>query len=140
MCSYRLARSNNQIVAMGGPQHEPEDTTMNVSAPIFALCLTFGTAQAQSMIDERCGQDHVNQITELGDVISNPDGYYVRSLQTQLSHGDPRIVRAVGTEYRLCTRPAVTPDMDANEALLLKNKRVVKFLFVPIKNCPKPNS
>lgn len=113
---------------------------MNVSALIFAMCMAVGTAQAQSMIDERCGQDHMNQIAGLGDVISNPDGYYVRSLQTQISHGDPRIVRAVGREYHLCIRSVATPNLDANEALLYKNERMVKFLFVPIEDCPKPIS
>jgi hypothetical protein len=110
---------------------------MNISAYVFALTMVAGTADAQSAIDQNCGQGHVNQTTVQGDVTANPDGYYVRSLQTQLSHGDPRIVRAVGGEYHLCTRPAETPDMDATQATLLKNGRVVKFLFIPIEGCPK---
>jgi len=113
---------------------------MKLSAYVFALTMIAGAADAQSIIDQLCGQDHANQATTQGDVTSNPDGYYVRSLQTQLSHGDPRIVRAVGREYHLCTRPAATPDMDVNQAMFLKNGRVVKYLFIPIEGCPKPVS
>jgi hypothetical protein len=113
---------------------------MNVSAYVFALTMVSGAADAQSVIDQLCGQDHVNQTTMQGDVTSNPDGYYVRSLQTQLSHGDPRIVRAVGREYHLCMRPAATPNMDANQAMQLKNARVVKYLFIPVEGCPRPLS
>lgn len=113
---------------------------MNVSAYVFALTVAAGAAEAQSVIDQLCGSNHVNQIIAQDDVTSNPDGYYVRSLQSQLSHGDPRIVRAVGKKYHLCTRPAATPDLDANQATLLDNERVVKYLFIPIEGCPGPMS
>ncbi len=113
---------------------------MNVSAYIIALTMAAGAADAQSMIDQLCGQGHVNQTNKQGDVTANPDGHYVRSLQIQLRHGDPRIVRAVGNEFHLCTGPAATPDMDANQAMLLKNERVVKYLFIPVEGCPKPVS
>jgi len=113
---------------------------MKLSAYVFALTMVASTADAQSVTDQLCGQDHVNQTILEGDITSNPDGYYVRSLQTQLSHGDPRIVRAVGSEYHLCTRPAATPDMDENQAMLRKNGRVVKYLFIPMEGCPKPVS
>lgn len=83
---------------------------MNVSAYIIALTMAAGAADAQSKIDQLCGQGHVNQTNIQGDVTSNPDGHYVRSLQIQLRHGDPRIVQAVGREYHLCTGPAATPD------------------------------
>lgn len=110
---------------------------MNLSAYVFALTMVAGAAHALSVIDQLCGLDQVNQATVQGDVTSNPDGYYVRSLQTQLSHGDPRIIRAVGREYHLCTGPAATPDMDANQVMLLNTGRAVKYLFILIEGCPK---
>ncbi|MGR3617702.1 MAG: hypothetical protein ACU0BB_16915 [Paracoccaceae bacterium] len=110
---------------------------MNVSSYIFALTLVAGTADAQSMIDQLCEPGHVSEIAAQGDVTSNPDGYYVRSLQTQLSHGDLRIIPAVGTVYHLCTRPAATPEMGTTKAMLLEDDRVIKYLFVPVKGCPK---
>lgn len=113
---------------------------MKVSVYIFALSMVAGAAEAQSIIDQRCGPNHINQIATQGDLVANPDGYYVRSLQTQLSHGDPRIVQAVGREYHLCTRPASTPDMDTNQTILFKNERTIKYLFVPSEGCPKPVS
>jgi hypothetical protein len=105
---------------------------MKVPATVFALCLAAGTAQAQSTIDQMCGQGHVNEIAKLGDVTENPDGYYVRDLQVQLSHGDPRIIRTIGQAFHLCTRGAATPNMESSAALLLMNERRVKFLFVPV--------
>ena len=72
----------------------------------------------------------------LNDVTANPDGYYIRSLQTQLSHGDPRIIQATGKKFHLCTRSAATPDMDGTKALTMINERAVKYLFVPV-DCPK---
>jgi hypothetical protein len=53
------------------------------------------------------------------DVRANPDGYYVVSLRTQLSHGDLRIVNATGEVFHLCTSSAATPDMETTRALLL---------------------
>lgn len=113
---------------------------MNVSAYVFALIMVAGAAEAQSVIDQLCGSNHVKQTIANDDVTSNPDGYYVRSLQTQLSHGDRRIVPAVGSEYHLCTRPAATPDMHASQVMLLKNGRVIQYLFIPIEGCPRPVS
>lgn len=117
---------------MGRPQQKHEDITMKAFALILALSTVAGTAQAQSMIDELCGHDHINETTGLDDVTSNPDGFYVRSLQTQLSFGDPRIVRAVGGAFHVCTRSAATPDMDSAGAFNLKTLHVVKYLLVPI--------
>ena len=90
------------------------------------------TAYAKSRIIDLCGDGHVNEVAAAADVAANPDGYYIRSLQTQLSHDDPRIVNAIGAEFHLCTRSAATPDMDATTALLLMNERTVKYLFVPV--------
>lgn len=109
---------------------------MRLPLTVFALCIASGTAQAQSIIDRSCGPNHVNQIAEIGDITENPDGYYVRSLQVQLSHGDPRIVQSVGKTFHLCTSSAATPDMDSTKALLMMSKQRVKFLFVPA-DCPR---
>jgi len=105
---------------------------MNVPTYIIALTMIAGTAEAQSMIGQLCGQDHINQTATPDDVMPNPDGYYVQSLQTQLSHGDPRIVQAVGESYHLCTRGASTPDLDTSRAIILENRRVITYLFVPV--------
>ena len=113
---------------------------MKVSAYVFALSIVGGAVEAQSMIDQLCGQTHISQTNAQDDVTSNPDGYYVLSLQIQLSHGDPRIVQAVGKEYHLCTQSAATPEMNANRVFRLKNERVIKYLFVPLEDCPKPVS
>ena len=81
---------------------------MNVSAPIFALCMVADAAQALSMIGALWGQDHINQVAEIDDSMPNPDGYYLRSMKTHLSHGDTRIVEAVtarselGSIYYVC--------------------------------------
>lgn len=105
-----------------------------------ALILTAGTAISGEKIDTLCGAGHVNEVSSDGDVTENPNGYYIRSMQVQLSHGDPRLVLGVGDEYRLCTRPAATPDMEANRARLLVNERAVKYLFVPFAPRPKRGS
>jgi len=105
---------------------------MKISAYVLALTMAASTANAQSRIDQLCGQGHANQTAGQGDVMENPDGYYVRSLQTQLSHGDPRIVQAVGIAFHLCTRRAATPDMDSSQAINLLNQHEIKYLFVPV--------
>lgn len=93
--------------------------------------LTAMPASAGTMIDTLCGDNHSNEVLSADDVTANPDGYYIRSLQTQISHGDIRIVQAVGKEFHLCTRSAATPDMEATKAALLAGERSVKYLFVP---------
>lgn len=105
-------------------------TTLTIAAFVF---LAATTAKSETMVDSLCGADHVNE-TVAGDILANPDGYYVRSLRVQLSHGDARIIQAVGDEFHLCTRTAATPEMDAGMAKLLMNERRVRYLFVPI--CP----
>ena len=105
---------------------------MNVSAYIIALTMIAGTAEAQSKVAELCGPDHVNQIVAKGEVMENPDGYYVRGLQIQLSHGDPRIVQAVGDTFNLCTRNAATPDMDHSNAINFAQRSEIRYLFVPV--------
>lgn len=98
-----------------------------------AIALTMATAaQAETRIDSLCGSEHSNEVAGNTDINTNPDGYYVVSLRTQLSHGDPRIVNAIGEEFHLCTSGAATPDMETTRALLLMQTRVVKYLFVPM--------
>ncbi len=98
--------------------------------------LSASVACADSRIETLCGVGHLNEVAAADDVVSNPDGFYIRSLQTQISYGDPRIVQTNGSSFHLCTASAATPDMDINKALLLVNERRVKYLFAPI-NCPK---
>lgn len=107
---------------------------------IAFLALCAAPALAESKIDSLCGTGHVDETAHAGDVSANPDGYYIRSLQVQLRHGDPRIVQAVGKQFHLCTRSAARPDMEATRALLLQGEREVKYLFVPT-DCPEqPNT
>ncbi len=101
-----------------------------------AILCAAAPAFAGSRIDSLCGDGHVNEALADDDVSANPDGYYIRSLRTQLSHGDPRLITNVGTSFHLCTRAAATPDMDAGKARLLQDERAVRYLFVPMA-CPK---
>lgn len=109
---------------------------------IFFLSVAMNaSAQAQSLIDAHCGLDHKNELAANQVISENPDGFYLPGLKTQLSHGDPRIIRAVGSEFHLCTRDAARPNMDATQLYTLTLKREVKYLFVPNKDCPTgPNS
>lgn len=109
---------------------------MNVSGYVFAMALVAGGAEAQSTIDQHCGEGAINQAVSLGDVVANPDGYYVRSLRTQLSHGDARIRQAVGTTFFLCTRSAATPDMDVSGISNAAGRNEITYLFVPTA-CPR---
>jgi hypothetical protein len=113
---------------------------MRSAIALTAITLVMATAaQAETRIDRLCGSQHRNEVTSTSDVRANPDGYYVTSLRTQISHGDPRIVSATGREFHLCTSSAATPDMETTRALLLMQDRVVKYLFVPIKlDLPNP--
>src|SRR5262245_38039062 len=102
---------------------------------IVALALTFAAqsaANADSGIARLCGPHHVNEVASGDDVRPNPAGYFVASLREQISDGDPRIILSTSDEFYLCTRPAATPDMDTSKALLLMQKRTVKYLFVPV--------
>ncbi len=103
---------------------------------LAALVATAGPAVAGSRIDTLCGAGHINESVGPDDVTENPDGYYIRSLRTQLTHGDPRIVQGVGSEFHICTRSAATPEMEAGIARLLMEERAVKYLFVPL-DCPR---
>lgn len=102
---------------------------------IFALTaialVLASAAKAVTRIDTLCGSEHRNEVAGPRDVMANPGGYYIVSLRTQLSHGDPRIVKATGEEFHLCTSSAATPDMETTRALLLMQTREVKYLFVP---------
>ena len=109
---------------------------MKLSATLTALTILFaGTAVAESRIDTLCWADHVNEVNSANDIVANPDGFYIRSLEVQLSYGDPRIMLATGNRFHLCTRSAATPDMNENLARLMMGERRVKYLFVPI-TCP----
>ena len=108
-----------------------------ILATMSALIAMTTSVQAESIISELCGLNHENEVQMQSDIQANPDGYFIRDLKIQLSHGDPRIVVAVGDEFHLCTRSAATPDMSANTVEMMKADREVKFLFVP--NCPKRN-
>ena len=103
--------------------------------------ISSNVAFADSRVSTFCGESHANEITAIDDVVANPDGVYIQSLGTQISHGDPRIIQTTGKAFHLCTASAATPDMDVTMALSLINERRVRFLFVPI-DCPKqvPNS
>ena len=106
---------------------------MKATATLTALAILAALpAYAGSKIDRMCGPGHVNEALSTSDVTANPDGYYIHSLQTQISHGDERIVQAVGEVFHLCTRSAARPDMDTTKALLMMGERQVKYLFVPI--------
>ncbi len=108
------------------------------SVAFFSTCTTLSSASAaDSRIATLCGKTQFNEIAGLDDVSANPDGYYVRSLRTQVSHGDPRIVQSNGESgYFLCSVSAATPDMDTTQTVLMKQKRRVKYVFVPA-GCPK---
>ena len=110
---------------------------MKLVATLTALtALSAAAANAQSRVETLCGVNHINEVASVGDVVANPDGYYIQSLRTQISHGDPRIIRATGASYNLCTRSAATPDMSTTIALTLMDEREVRYLFVPV-DCPK---
>ena len=110
---------------------------MKAKLAIAAAAIVSASASfADSRIESLCGAGHLNEVAAADDVVSNPDGFYIRSLQTQISFGDLRIVQTTGSSFHLCTASAATPDMDSNKALLLMNERRVKYLFAPI-DCPK---
>jgi hypothetical protein len=106
---------------------------MTKTLALTAITLVLASAvHAETRIDTLCGTAHQNEVAGSQDVTANPDGYYIVSLRTQLSHDDARIVKATGEVFHLCTRSAATPDMETNRALLLMQTREVKYLFVPI--------
>lgn len=105
--------------------------TKTLALTVIALVMA-SAAQAQTRVDTLCGSGHRNEVADRHDVKANPGGYYIASLRTQLSHGDPRIVKATGDEFHLCTSSLATPDMEATRAQLLMQHKKVKFLFVPI--------
>ncbi len=97
------------------------------------LAITASTgANADSRIERFCGSGHVNEMTSVNDVTSNPDGYFVVSLGEQVSEGDPRIILTNNSGFHLCTRQGTTPGMDANDIYRQEGNARVKFLFVPI--------
>lgn len=82
-------------------------------------------------VAELCGAGHVNEVAGPGDVEANPDGFYVNSLQEQISLDDARIVFSNVEAPYLCTRMAATPDMDTTNVILNGGLRVTSWLFVP---------
>lgn len=103
--------------------------TLGITALLTTLAMS---AHAQdSRIASLCGADHSNEVAGAEDVRANPDGYYIASLQEQLTLGDPRIIQTNDTDAYLCTRPAATPEMDATNAALNEDARVTRWLFVP---------
>ncbi len=82
-----------------------------IATTAVALIATTTFTQAQSKTTELCGAGHANELQQQSDIQSNPDGYFVRGLNTQLSNGDPQIIQAVGDVFHLCTRSAATPNM-----------------------------
>ena len=101
---------------------------------VIALIASAALANAESKITMLCGADHANELVSQVDVQANPDGYFIRGLNIQISHGDPRLIQAVGEEFHLCTRAAATPDMPTTMAHQLTNERAVMYLFVPNPN------
>jgi hypothetical protein len=87
---------------------------------------------AETRIDTLCGPEHRNEVASPQDVKANPAGFYIVSLRTQLSQGDPRIVEATGEVFHLCTSSMATPDMETTRFQLLMQTRQVKYLFVPM--------
>jgi len=118
------------LQAAGQPKKEK---SMQRTIIAVALALAAGSAAAGpgSIIETMCGLTANSAATGPGDIAANPAGFYIRSLATQISDGDPRIVRTAGTDYYLCTRAAATPDMSATEVLRRAGGRVVRYLFVP---------
>lgn len=107
------------------------------AALIFTIAANGALAETGTdspMISELCGAGHINEVASQADIQANPDGYFIRGLNIQLSHGDPRIIQAVGNEFHLCTRSAATPEMPETMAILMVEERDVKYLFVPA--CP----
>ncbi|MEJ8560140.1 hypothetical protein QTO30_02035 [Yoonia sp. GPGPB17] len=111
-------------------------TTFSAIALIATATIAFADGStasdyADSRVIEFCGADHVNEMQAEDDVRANPDGYFVVSLQEQVSLGDPRIILTTADTPYLCTRSAATPDMDQTNALQNADTRVVSWLFVP---------
>lgn len=107
---------------------------MKRTSIIIALSVLFAmpmAAKADPRISKLCGPDHLNEVASEVDVSPNPVGFYVTSLQEQVSDRDPRIILSTEDKFYLCTRTAATPDMDAAKALLLMQERTVKYLSVP---------
>ena len=101
-----------------------------------AVVVSATASYADSRIAALCATGHLDEVTAANDVMSNPDGFYIQSLQTQISHGDPRIIRTNTSGFHVCTASAATPEMDSSKALLLMDERRVTYLFVPV-DCPK---
>ena len=117
-----------------------KDLNMKLSVYTVLLGAAMTTqAAAQSSIDALCGAGHANEAAAFGAVSPNPDGYYLPGLNIQLSHGDPRIVRAVGSDFHLCTRPASTPEMsaaasDVEKAFMFM---ILRPLMMESSSCPQ---
>lgn len=98
---------------------------------MIALAATLFPASvpAQPLGSTFCGQD---PITTAGDVLSNPGGYYIKSLGVEIRYGDPRIIPSASDQPFFCTRSAATPAMDDAAAAQQQHRQVVEYLFVPL--------
>jgi hypothetical protein len=100
-------------------------------AATAATALEKEVAQIDSRVAELCGTGHVNEIAGPDDIRSNPDGYFVTSLNEQISLEDGRIVFTNAQAPYLCTRSAATPDMDMANVSKNADRRTTSWLFVP---------
>lgn len=107
----------------------PMEEIMKYTMIALAAALLPASVQAQPLGSKLCGQD---PITSAGDVQSNPQGYYIKSLGVEIKYGDPRVIPSASDQPFFCTRPAATPAMDDAAAAGKRRKRVVEYLFVPI--------
>lgn len=88
-------------------------------------------SQIDSRVSALCGSEHSNEIAGPNDVTANPDGYFVTSLNEQISLDDERIVFTNATAPYLCTRQVATPNMDATNVIQKADQRTTSWLFVP---------
>ena len=100
------------------------------TAQVAAASETQG-AQVDSRVSAFCGTEHVNEIAGPNDVVANPDGYFVTSLNEQISLDDERIVFTNAEAPYLCTRQVATPNMDATNVIQKADQRMTSWLFVP---------
>jgi len=100
------------------------------TAQVAAAAETQGS-QVDSRVSAFCGTEHVNEIAGPNDVVANPDGYFVTSLNEQISLDDERIVFTNAEAPYLCTRQVATPNMDATNVIQKADQRMTSWLFVP---------
>lgn len=107
----------------------PMEEIMKYAMIALAFTLLPVSVSAQPLGSQLCRQD---PITTAGDVLSNPQGYYIKSLGVEIKYGDPRIIPSASDQSFFCTRPAATPAMDDAAAAQQRHRQVVEYLFVPL--------